>query len=396
MTTSTAEQLVSDYLGRLRFAASVLPAERRAELVEELEEQLASARQAGELGDGVAARTLLDRLGPPQELVAAARDDDGAGSRAGDGGRPAGGAPPAGGWSVPAPPAMVAVPPSTTLETVAVLMLTAGSVLPVVGWLVGVVLLWTSRRWRVREKLLGTLVVPGGPGSFLVLGSFSSGLTTQTCTITGTVGGDGTPSELVPPTAGPFTGGPEAPPSQPAPLSEPTPPSELPGLAPPSGGFATTETCTGTMLGWPVAVALAVVAVVAPLVVAVFLLRRARARAAAEPPVLRPARGADAGTWGGLEIVAVVLLTVGPFLVPVVASVVGLVLACCSTRWSAGEKAVAAALALAPSVLLAMAYLLSFTGVAGLALGVVGLFALAVLGSLSAGVYLAVVLSRRA
>ena len=33
--------------------------------------------------------------------------------------------------------------------------------LPVL-WVVGVVLLWRSRAWTTRDKLIGTLVVPGG------------------------------------------------------------------------------------------------------------------------------------------------------------------------------------------------------------------------------------------
>ena len=33
--------------------------------------------------------------------------------------------------------------------------------LPVV-WVVGVVLLWRSRAWTTRDKLIGTLLVPGG------------------------------------------------------------------------------------------------------------------------------------------------------------------------------------------------------------------------------------------
>jgi len=37
-----------------------------------------------------------------------------------------------------------------------------GVFLMLVGWLVGVVLLWTSDLWTVREKLVGTLLVPGG------------------------------------------------------------------------------------------------------------------------------------------------------------------------------------------------------------------------------------------
>ena len=40
-----------------------------------------------------------------------------------------------------------------------------------IGWLVGVALLWTSDRWRIWEKVLGTLVWPFGYASVLVLGS---------------------------------------------------------------------------------------------------------------------------------------------------------------------------------------------------------------------------------
>jgi hypothetical protein len=34
--------------------------------------------------------------------------------------------------------------------------------LPFFGWVVGVVLVWISPRWRTRDKLLATLVWPGG------------------------------------------------------------------------------------------------------------------------------------------------------------------------------------------------------------------------------------------
>jgi heme/copper-type cytochrome/quinol oxidase subunit 2 len=43
--------------------------------------------------------------------------------------------------------------------TVLVLML-GGFVVPVVGWLAGVVMLWASRRWSVADKWLGTVVWP--------------------------------------------------------------------------------------------------------------------------------------------------------------------------------------------------------------------------------------------
>ena len=38
-----------------------------------------------------------------------------------------------------------------------------------VGWFVGVGLLWSSATWRLRDKLLGTLVWPGGLLALFVL-----------------------------------------------------------------------------------------------------------------------------------------------------------------------------------------------------------------------------------
>lgn len=50
------------------------------------------------------------------------------------------------------------------------LLLFGGLVVPVVGWAAGVFLLWTSTAWRTRDKVIGTLVVPGGLGSLLLEG----------------------------------------------------------------------------------------------------------------------------------------------------------------------------------------------------------------------------------
>ncbi|MEQ3551065.1 hypothetical protein WIS52_11335 [Pseudonocardia nematodicida] len=50
-------------------------------------------------------------------------------------------------------------PDAYAVVTVLMLML-GGFVLPVVGWLAGVVMLWTGRAWTVGEKVLGTLVWP--------------------------------------------------------------------------------------------------------------------------------------------------------------------------------------------------------------------------------------------
>ena len=323
MTTSTVDQLVADYLDRLDRAAGTLPYDQGRELVDEIGGHIASARAAGAAADAAAVRTMLDRLGTPEEIVAAARDAG-------------------------LPPPVPARPPGTGLELAAVLMLTAGSFLPVLGWLVGVVLLWSSRRWTAGEKLLGTLVVPLGPGGVLVLGGLLGG---RTCGGGTVVDANGTVTVLE-------------------------------------------ETCTGFAFPPWIGIPLLVTSLVAPFVVAVWLYRRAQARAATEPPV--PWRPGNDSPWGGLEIAAVVLLGAGAALglfIPAVLSVIGLVLAWCSSRWSTAEKAVATLLVLLSVALLGVHYLVPLgegrVSFAPLAL------TFTVLGPLAAAVFLAVRLSRR-
>ena len=79
-----------------------------------------------------------------------------------------------------ATPTDVQVAPRSLLrELLAVLLLTIGSIVPVIPWLVGVALLWTSDRWRVGEKLLATLVWPLGYAP--VLFALSLPTSTQSC-----------------------------------------------------------------------------------------------------------------------------------------------------------------------------------------------------------------------
>ena len=55
-------------------------------------------------------------------------------------------------------------------EFLALLLLSLGSLLlPVVGWLAGAALLWSSRAWDRRDKLAGTLLPPGGYNLLLAL-----------------------------------------------------------------------------------------------------------------------------------------------------------------------------------------------------------------------------------
>ncbi len=64
-------------------------------------------------------------------------------------------------------------------EAVTIFLLLAGGViLPVVGWLLGAVMLVGSRRWSVRDKLIGLLVWPGGLAVSVALIVFAP---TQSC-----------------------------------------------------------------------------------------------------------------------------------------------------------------------------------------------------------------------
>lgn len=143
MRTDTSEQVVGEYLDRLDRELADLPRSRRREIVDEISGHIEEARAAG-ADDEVSLRSLLDRLGDPADIAADARERfDVRRARAG------------------------------AREIAAlVLLLVGGLLLPVLGWFVGVVLLWASAVWTTRDKLLGTLVVPGGLALPLFLALF--------------------------------------------------------------------------------------------------------------------------------------------------------------------------------------------------------------------------------
>jgi hypothetical protein len=124
------DQLVEAYLHRLRRAARPVPRDQREELVGDIESHIAAARR---LGSGEAyMRNVLDALGDPDAIVA----------------------------GIVGPTAATERRPRDLLTIV--LLLLGGLIIPFVGWLAGVVLLWCSSSWTVGRKLLGTLVWPGG------------------------------------------------------------------------------------------------------------------------------------------------------------------------------------------------------------------------------------------
>jgi hypothetical protein len=128
------DDLINDYVKQLDAELSGLPRASRREVVQEISTHIAAGRAELEDESEAEIRALLDRLGDPADIAAEARDRFGVRPRK-----------------------------RTWVEVVALVLLPFGGVvLPVVGWFVGVVLLWVSDAWTTRDKLLGTLVVPGG------------------------------------------------------------------------------------------------------------------------------------------------------------------------------------------------------------------------------------------
>jgi len=129
MTTMRRDPLVDDYLRRLKAAAAGLPRERRAELVGEIEEHVDAALREAGTEDETAVRNVLERLGSPEEIAAAAR-----------------------------PPSIV--PERGWLETAALIVLAVSFLLPVAGYLIGAGLVPASKAWDGREKTIGLLIPP--------------------------------------------------------------------------------------------------------------------------------------------------------------------------------------------------------------------------------------------
>ncbi|MFE1853597.1 hypothetical protein ACFYYI_26575 [Streptomyces sp. NPDC002387] len=69
--TSERKQLIEEYLKRLDSASVALAPQRRAELKEEIREHIDAATDEVEILDATAVRTILGRLGSPEEIVSA-------------------------------------------------------------------------------------------------------------------------------------------------------------------------------------------------------------------------------------------------------------------------------------------------------------------------------------
>ncbi len=184
MSTTPEQRAVRQYLDDLRKATRDLPRDRQRELLAEIEEHLAETAPLGASETQV--REALNRLGDPQQIAEAEHERH---------------------QSPKAQPGWVEWLTIPLLLVGGIALLGVGALLgapwrialPGVGWLAGVLLLWLSKIWTVRDKLLGTLVVPGGllPVAYLTVTSVS----VETCTtgaqgIQHCTGGISTPARI--------------------------------------------------------------------------------------------------------------------------------------------------------------------------------------------------------
>jgi uncharacterized membrane protein len=138
------DALVQEYLGRMKVASGRLAVDRRTELIDEVGEHIAAALAEADRRDEATVRNILDRLGQPEDIIAAEVDPD------------------------EKTPGLVTQVASTTaagsswgaVEVVALLLLSVGAVLlPFVGPLLGLVLVWLSNAWSQRQKVVASAII---------------------------------------------------------------------------------------------------------------------------------------------------------------------------------------------------------------------------------------------
>ena len=153
---TASDRLVDDYLKRLRRELRDLPRDRRNEVLRDIEGHIAEARAElpSESEDQI--RAMLDRLGDPAVIADDAWERYGL-SRGATG----------------------------TREVAAIVLLLLGGFVFLAGWIFGLILLWSSKAWTTTDKLIGTLLIPGGlaASAFVAFGlAFAPTINDTACT----------------------------------------------------------------------------------------------------------------------------------------------------------------------------------------------------------------------
>jgi len=128
-SASEADKLVQRYLAQLDIALQGVDTTRREEILAEVHEHIEEGRTGLDPDDASSVRTLLYRVGDPAAIAAEA------------------GAPPRGSrrWDEWAPWLIIFGPVASGL-----------------GWIAGVLILWTSPAWSRRDQLIATFVPLAG------------------------------------------------------------------------------------------------------------------------------------------------------------------------------------------------------------------------------------------
>jgi len=144
------DEFIRIYLRDLDSALGDLPRNRRREVVEEIANHIAEERSEHPIETRAELLSMLERIGDPAEIAAEARDRS-------------------------------ATVHSSWHEILALILLLVGGFF-VIGWFVGLVLLWTSVLWSTRDKLIGTFVFPFGLALPFVVLTFALTTTTDRTT----------------------------------------------------------------------------------------------------------------------------------------------------------------------------------------------------------------------
>lgn len=138
MVNSVNDKLVNSYLRELKTALREVSPRRRREMISEFAEHIAVAGATLDANDEVGLRNVLEQLGDPEVLGKEMMETE-------------------------------SISPTRPSDAFVPWLIFLGAILFGIGWLVGVVLLWRSATWRLFDKLLGTLVLPGGLFAFLLV-----------------------------------------------------------------------------------------------------------------------------------------------------------------------------------------------------------------------------------
>jgi hypothetical protein len=152
MARTTTPQVVRSYFTQLETALVELPTDVREEILAGIREELDGL-------DASAAAARIEALGDPEFIAAEARSEA-AGPAAGS----------------PLVELVEARDPEPRWLPVLAALLVAfgGIVIPFVGWIVGIAMVWMSKTWRIRDKWIATLTPFIGVAAFILLFALTS------------------------------------------------------------------------------------------------------------------------------------------------------------------------------------------------------------------------------